>query len=1330
MAAQSRFRLEPYSYAEARTLQRELDLAEPVAVALVRRGYRTPEAARAFLAADESHDPREFESMDRVAEQIHAAARAGARITVHGDYDVDGVSATATMVGALRLIGADCDWFVPDRLRQGYGLTRESVELLAGRGTDLIVTVDCGIGSPEAVARAGELGVSVIVTDHHEPGETLPSCPILHPRLGGYPYGELCGTGVAWKLATVLAGVDYAGETLDLVALATVADMVPLTGENRSLVRRGLAVARRALRPGLRALCAAASVDPGRLDESHFGFRLGPRINAAGRLYRADSAVELLLTEDPERAAAIAAELNLANSERRETERAVLDGAGQAYRELDPDGSRAALVLAGRGWHPGVVGIAASRMVERHGVPVVLIGVDEDGRGRGSARSVPGFDLLAGLDACARHLSRYGGHRAAAGLEIDADSIDAFREAFTAHVAAERGEEPEPQAETIDAIVGAENLGLGVAQQFERLAPFGVGNPQVRLLVPGARLGDVRPMGKDERHARFTLASGSRRALGVAFGVNGELGEAAEAEEPLDVSLRLEVNEWNGAVEPRVVLGSLYRSAGGAASGEEGTGLGDEEWWARVEAELAEPTEREAPTAHAAALREVVDRRGASGVAAVASLISAGGPLLILACDAQRRRALVELAAPPARFGGGVVAILSERLSRAAVRSRLDELLAAGSWRRARRLGHAGLQPGDGAELRACPGDRPAELAGPRSPGAACASRAGSWLPAPRVGRRGAEPCDAGPRGGTGRRGRCWRRSTARFRAGAAGEPLDRPAVRAALEGPGPFPRSPEAAARCLRVFEELGLVRRAARTPRFRPRGRILGGNRARALGCVRRLQAALRGRHEIPERATTSELTESQSADSAPPRDRAGHTRVGLTSRSTRRSPARGRPRSWERRSGPSSATSWRSSPSTPRTATTRSIAARSRSRSRSRAPATPTRRGARARTSSPTRSRSRRSARGCGSTPRRCAPRCSTTRSRTRPRASQEVEGTLRRAGRATLVDGVTKLTGITFQSRDEKQAENYRKMMVAMATDVRVILIKLADRLHNMRTLEALPKQKQLEKARETLEIYAPLAHRLGIHAIKWELEDLSFQRLHPRKYEEIKTLVSQQRAERERYVEDAGRFLTAELGDVGIEAEISGRAKHFYSIYSKMSKKGREFNEIYDLTAMRVIVGSVKDCYGAIGIIHSLWKPLPGRFKDFIATPKLNLYQALHTTVIGPEGRPLEIQVRTSEMHELAEYGIAAHVIYKEGSRRGKADPEREKMTWLRQLVDSEDDQDPKGLPRAAQGRPLRGRGLRVHPARRGQEPRRRARRRSTSPTRSTPTSGTAASERR
>ncbi len=278
-------------------------------------------------------------------------------------------------------------------------------------------------------------------------------------------------------------------------------------------------------------------------------------------------------------------------------------------------------------------------------------------------------------------------------------------------------------------------------------------------------------------------------------------------------------------------------------------------------------------------------------------------------------------------------------------------------------------------------------------------------------------------------------------------------------------------------------------------------------------------------------------------------------------------------------------------------------------------------------------------------------------------------------ATLVDGVTKLTGITFQSRDERQAENYRKMIVAMSADVRVILIKLADRLHNMRTLGPMPKQKQQEKAKETLEIFAPLAHRLGIHAIKWELEDLAFATLHPRKYKEIKALVNQQREEREGYVARAGQYLQKELEAVGIGADISGRAKHFYSIYSKMTKKGREFNEIYDLTAMRVLVDSVKDCYGAIGVIHSLWKPLPGRFKDFVAMPKFNMYQALHTTVIGPEGRPLEIQIRTREMHNTAEYGIAAHWIYKDGAYRGAEDKAvgphgaTDKVEWLKHLLD-------------------------------------------------------------
>jgi len=280
-------------------------------------------------------------------------------------------------------------------------------------------------------------------------------------------------------------------------------------------------------------------------------------------------------------------------------------------------------------------------------------------------------------------------------------------------------------------------------------------------------------------------------------------------------------------------------------------------------------------------------------------------------------------------------------------------------------------------------------------------------------------------------------------------------------------------------------------------------------------------------------------------------------------------------------------------------------------------------------------------------------------------------------ARLVDGVTKLTRVQFQSREQTEAENYRKMVVAMAEDVRVILVKLADRLHNLRTIEYLGRQKQIQKAKEALEVYAPLAHRLGIHAVKWELEDLAFQTLHPRKYDEIKTMVAERRADREGHVAEAADVLQRELGKVDIPAEISGRAKHFYSIYDKMAKRGREFNEIYDLTAMRVIVErdgeeGTRDCYGALGLIHSLWKPMPGRFKDYVAMPKFNGYRSLHTTVIGPEGRPLEIQVRTRQMHETAEFGIAAHWAYKKGNGKGPADADW--VAWVQQLMDIHNDE--------------------------------------------------------
>ncbi len=279
--------------------------------------------------------------------------------------------------------------------------------------------------------------------------------------------------------------------------------------------------------------------------------------------------------------------------------------------------------------------------------------------------------------------------------------------------------------------------------------------------------------------------------------------------------------------------------------------------------------------------------------------------------------------------------------------------------------------------------------------------------------------------------------------------------------------------------------------------------------------------------------------------------------------------------------------------------------------------------------------------------------------------------------SLVDGVTKLSRIHFQSQAEHQAENYRKLIVSMSSDLRVLIIKLADRLHNMRTLAYMTKSKQIQKAKETLEIYAPLAHRLGINSLKWELEDLAFAALHPRRYTEIQQLINQRRVDRETEIRDAGDILGAELAAAGIVgAEITGRAKHFYSIYEKMTRSGKEFNELHDLTAMRVIVDSVKDCYGAVGIIHSLWKPMPGRFKDYVAMPKLNRYQSLHTTVIAPQGKPLEIQIRTHEMHRTAEFGVAAHWLYKGLDRDAEGD-DADRLAWLRRMIDWQSEtQDP------------------------------------------------------
>jgi single-stranded-DNA-specific exonuclease len=656
------YKAEPYDYAEARELSADLGLSEPVAITLVRRGYRTAEAARAFLEADESHPTEAFNSMGAIVELVNAAIHDGKRITVHGDFDVDGVCATTILVSTLRKLGAECDWLIPDRIADGYGLSPVNIELLAGRGTQLLITVDCGITAVDEVAQARSLGIEVIVTDHHQPGPELPDCPILHPAVDGYPFEELCGTAVAWKLACALRGASGAGSPgspsrgvpgdpapdalvepepdLDLVALATVADVVPLVGENRSLVRRGLAEVRRARRPGMRALLEAAKCEPTQVDEGDLAFRLAPRINAAGRLYRADAGVELFLTEDEDRAAEIARELSRANGERRSTEREV-DAAAEAARRELPDELREApgLVLAGEGWHPGVIGIVASRLAERHHRPVVVISLDSEGGGRGSGRSIPGFDLLAGLEACSEHLESFGGHRAAAGLQLRAENLEAFREAFAAHASSLLGPDDLRRTERIDAMVGGADLGLDLAEELQRLAPFGMGNPGVRLLVPSARVRDVRTMGEG-KHARFSLHSGAHRALGVAFG-RSQLGVGED--DPVDAAVRLEVNRWNGSVEPRVVLRELY-----PREARPGEAAAADAWWQDFERELDTDPANWPPTGlnvdpettNRPVGREVVRPRS-SPAAVVAELASCdGGEVLAYVADRERRAAL------------------------------------------------------------------------------------------------------------------------------------------------------------------------------------------------------------------------------------------------------------------------------------------------------------------------------------------------------------------------------------------------------------------------------------------------------------------------------------------------------------------------------------------------------------------------------------------------------------------------------------------------------------------------------------------------------------------
>ena len=514
--APARLRIDPCDLTEVLALERELGVSHALAQVLVRRGFADPVAARAWLAAAERHEPSEFDGIDDACDLILIHVEARTPITIHGDYDVDGVSSTAILVGVLRELGADVDWFLPSRSEDGYGLSAATVARLAARGTRLLITADCAITAVDEVAAARAAGVDVVVTDHHSPRAdgVLPDAPIVHPAVCRYPCVDLCAAGVAYKLAGALlaaAGHDpaRADADLDLVALATIADCVPLRGENRRLVRAGLRALATTTRPGLRALMRVSRADPARIDARAVGFRLAPRINAAGRLERADAGLELLLTSDEERAGQIADELDRLNGERRHTETRILFEAEAQVAQL---GERASYVLAGEGWHKGVIGIVASRIAERHHRPTVLIALDAAaGRGTGSGRSIEGFDLLGGLNAAASHLVRHGGHRAAAGCEILAAEIDAFRDAFEAHAAATLRPEDLVPVQRADAVVAGDELGLALAEELELLAPFGIGNPSVVAAAAGGALrgpahdggGQARPLQRAlRRHAR------------------------------------------------------------------------------------------------------------------------------------------------------------------------------------------------------------------------------------------------------------------------------------------------------------------------------------------------------------------------------------------------------------------------------------------------------------------------------------------------------------------------------------------------------------------------------------------------------------------------------------------------------------------------------------------------------------------------------------------------------------------------------------------------------------------------------------------------------------
>ncbi|HEY8776740.1 MAG TPA: single-stranded-DNA-specific exonuclease RecJ [Gaiellaceae bacterium] len=553
--------IRPCPHRQASGLAKELGLSEITASVLVRRGYGDPEVARAFLAGEQPlHDPFLLGDMAGAVERIRTVIAAGRRICVHGDYDVDGICATVLAVRVLRELGAEVEWHLPSRFDEGYGVSGQTLERLSEEGCGLVLTVDCGITAVEEVRRASELGLDVVVTDHHRPGDELPDCPIVATRPSDYPFQELCGTGVVYKLGQALLGAEseVLRRHLDLVALATIADVVPLVGENRSLAIAGLRTLARTQKLGLRALMKAAHVDPAAIDAGKVGFRLAPRINAAGRLGDPRAALELLLTEDAEEARRLADRLEELNRDRQAVEDKILRAAiAQVEEWSEAKRRRSGYVVWGEDWHEGVIGIVASRLVERYHRPVVLI-AGRDGLWKGSGRSIPSFDLHGALGACSTFLERFGGHRAAAGLSIAPDSVEAFADAFAAQAEGLLGPEDLVPATVVDAVLPRDaKLTLELCEELRALAPFGLANPDVTLLAPGCELGELATVG-DGKHLRFRVQRDGRDAGGaIAFGQGTKL-DRYRREGRYDVAFRLQENHWNGTVSPQLVVRRVF----------------------------------------------------------------------------------------------------------------------------------------------------------------------------------------------------------------------------------------------------------------------------------------------------------------------------------------------------------------------------------------------------------------------------------------------------------------------------------------------------------------------------------------------------------------------------------------------------------------------------------------------------------------------------------------------------------------------------------------------------------------------------------------------------